>query len=82
MIMIWPQAENKVADLAAASARDDEMGAAAKGVERAPAELTPRQWEILNLVARGMTYKEIAAALHLTEEGVKYHMLPSSIRIA
>ena len=39
-----------------------------------PAELTPRQWEILNLVARGMTYKEIAATLHLTVEGVKYHM--------
>lgn len=46
----------------------------ARGHSGVPAELTPRQWEILNLVARGMTYKEIAATLHLTVEGVKYHM--------
>jgi two-component system NarL family response regulator len=39
-----------------------------------PAELTPRQWEILQLVAQGRTYKEIGAALHLTEQTVKYHM--------
>ncbi|MEJ5198076.1 MAG: response regulator transcription factor, partial [Anaerolineae bacterium] len=38
------------------------------------AELTPRQWEILKLVAGGLTYKEVAATLHLTEHGVKYHM--------
>ena len=46
----------------------------AKGAENASAELTPRQWEILQRVARGMTYKEIAAPLHLSEQGVKYHM--------
>lgn len=63
-----------VADLTAASAREDEMRGGEKGKESAPAELTPRQWEILNLVVRGMTYKEIGATLHLTEEGVKYHM--------
>ena len=40
----------------------------------APADLTPRQWEILQLVAGGMTYKEVGAALHLSEDGVKYHM--------
>ncbi|MCX6032776.1 MAG: response regulator, partial [Chloroflexi bacterium] len=46
-----------------------------RGDERGvPADLPPRQWEILQLVARGMTYKEAGAALHLSEEGVKYHM--------
>ena len=36
-----------------------------------PADLTPRQWEILQRVAQGRTYKEIGVALHLSEEGVK-----------
>jgi len=37
-------------------------------------ELTPRQREILALVAGGMTYKEVGAALNLSENTVKYHM--------
>jgi DNA-binding NarL/FixJ family response regulator len=37
-------------------------------------ELTPRQMEVLTLVAQGMTYKEIGGALCLTERTVKYHM--------
>ncbi|HEX2986652.1 MAG TPA: response regulator transcription factor [Chloroflexota bacterium] len=37
-------------------------------------ELTPRQMEVLTLVAQGMTYKEIGATLCLTERTVKYHM--------
>jgi two-component system NarL family response regulator len=40
----------------------------------APAELTPRQWEILKMVAEGKTYREIGAHLHLAEQTVKYHM--------
>jgi two-component system NarL family response regulator len=36
--------------------------------------LTPRQMEVLTLVARGMTYKEVAATLCLSERTVKYHM--------
>lgn len=36
--------------------------------------LTPRQQEILNLVAQGMTYKEVGIELHLTESAIKYHM--------
>jgi len=36
--------------------------------------LTVRQREILVLVARGLTYKEVAATLHLSERTVKYHM--------
>ena len=37
-------------------------------------ELTPHQREILSLVAQGLTYKEIAQRLHITEQTVKYHM--------
>ena len=36
--------------------------------------LTPRQVEVLRLVARGLTYKEVGAALCLSERTVKYHM--------
>ena len=36
--------------------------------------LTPRQQEILDLVAQGMTYKEVGTELHLTEAAIKYHM--------
>lgn len=37
-------------------------------------ELSPRQLQILTLVAQGMTYKEVGAALGLTERTIKYHM--------
>jgi two-component system NarL family response regulator len=37
-------------------------------------ELTSRQMEVLTLVAQGMTYKEVGAALHLSERTIKYHM--------
>jgi len=36
--------------------------------------LTPRQMEVLTLVAQGMTYKEVGAHLGLTERTIKYHM--------
>lgn len=36
--------------------------------------LTQRQMEVLNLVARGKTYKEVAESLYVTERTVKYHM--------
>ena len=37
-------------------------------------QLTPRQREVLRLVAQGLTYKEVGAALCLSEHTVKYHM--------
>ncbi|MBI4495211.1 MAG: response regulator [Chloroflexi bacterium] len=37
-------------------------------------DLTPRQMEVLTLVAQGMPYKEVAAALSLSEPTVKFHM--------
>jgi DNA-binding NarL/FixJ family response regulator len=36
--------------------------------------LSQRQHEILQQVAQGLTYKEIAAAHHLSEQSIKYHM--------
>lgn len=55
---------------------------ARQGVAPAPAEiaedeepaLTPRQREVLSLVAQGLTYKEVGAKLFLTEHTIKYHM--------
>jgi two-component system NarL family response regulator len=37
-------------------------------------QLTPRQLEVLTMVARAMTYKEVGAALALSERTVRYHM--------
>jgi DNA-binding NarL/FixJ family response regulator len=42
--------------------------------EAMPGEITARQFEILELVATGMTYKEVGAALDISENTVKYHM--------
>jgi len=36
--------------------------------------LSAREIEVLTLVARGLTYKEIGAKLSLTERTIKYHM--------
>jgi signal transduction histidine kinase/DNA-binding NarL/FixJ family response regulator len=36
--------------------------------------LGERQWQILDLVACGMTYKETGQTLHISEKTVKYHM--------
>lgn len=37
-------------------------------------ELTAREYEVLTLVADGLTYKEVAAKLHLSDHTIKYHM--------
>lgn len=37
-------------------------------------ELTSRQREVLEMIASGMSYKEAGAALHVSENTVKYHM--------
>ncbi|MCP4546606.1 MAG: response regulator transcription factor [bacterium] len=36
--------------------------------------LTPRQIEVLRLIAQGITYKEVGAVLYISERTVKYHM--------
>jgi DNA-binding NarL/FixJ family response regulator len=46
----------------------------AQAAERAEVELTPRQLEILRLVAQGFSNKELAERLYLSEHTIKYHM--------
>ncbi|MCB9419301.1 MAG: response regulator transcription factor [Ardenticatenaceae bacterium] len=36
--------------------------------------LTPRQLEILTLIAQGLTYAQIGAVLHLSEPTIRYHV--------
>lgn len=42
--------------------------------EEAAEELTPRQLEILTLLAQGQTYGQIGGVLHLSEATVRYHV--------
>ena len=56
-----------------AAALDERVAAGLPGVSPAP-ELTPRQREILGMVAGGLSYKQVGAALSLSENTVKYHM--------
>lgn len=37
-------------------------------------DLTPRQEEVLALVAQGLSYKEVGSQLHLSPRTIKYHM--------
>lgn len=52
----------------------DERVAAASPSTPSGTELTARQREILKMVANGLSYKEVGAALSLSENTVKYHM--------
>ncbi|MGD8472551.1 MAG: response regulator transcription factor [Anaerolineae bacterium] len=56
-----------------AEALDERATAGQPGSAPNP-DLTPRQQEILALVADGLTYKEVGAALSLSENTIKYHM--------
>jgi DNA-binding NarL/FixJ family response regulator len=56
-----------------ANALDERAAAGLPGAPPGP-ELTPREREILVLVADGLSYKEVGAALNLSESTVKYHM--------
>ena len=37
-------------------------------------ELTPRQVEVLRLIAQGLSYKQVGRALFVTERTVKFHV--------
>jgi DNA-binding NarL/FixJ family response regulator len=56
-----------------ANALEERAAADLPGAPPGP-ELTPREREILVLVADGLSYKEVGAALNLSESTVKYHM--------
>jgi DNA-binding NarL/FixJ family response regulator len=50
-----------------------EVGARlAEGIQHS--ELTPREFEVLRLIVKGSSNKEIAAELNITESTVKYHI--------
>jgi len=55
-------------------ARQADRAGATIQVEEEEKRLTPRQIEVLTLVAQGLTYKEVGTALCLSERAVKYHM--------
>jgi len=55
-------------------AREGRENSLAAQSPAAGAALSPRQVEVLTLVSQGMTYKEAAAQLGLTERTIKYHM--------
>lgn len=49
-------------------------GAAARSDEDAPAALTPRELEVLAMLAEGVGNKQIAARLAISEHTVKFHL--------
>jgi DNA-binding NarL/FixJ family response regulator len=63
-------------ELAAARATFDQLGAAPEGLPRSDSQhgLTPRELEVLRLVATGRTNKEIARVLFVSEKTVDRHV--------
>ncbi len=54
--------------------KDLTAGAERKPAEKADADLSPREGEVLQLVAQGSTNKEIADSLFISENTVKTHL--------
>ena len=54
--------------------KDLSAGAKRESVEKADADLSPREGEVLQLVAQGATNKEIAESLFIAENTVKTHL--------
>src|SRR5258708_12126732 len=52
------------------------VSTAAPGAVAQEGALTARELEVLRLVARGLSNKEIAADLHITTPTAKYHLSP------
>ncbi len=55
-------------------ARQSSVGESLPNEEEKKETLTPRQIEVLTLVAQGLTYKVVGAKLFLSERTIKYHM--------
>ncbi|MGA9753294.1 MAG: response regulator transcription factor [Acidobacteriota bacterium] len=70
-------AQQASAEAAAGEPSSGEVGAAAPMPSRAletEEALSPRQAEVLGLVAQGLSYKEVGARVYLSPRTVKYHM--------
>jgi DNA-binding NarL/FixJ family response regulator len=50
------------------------IGEKREHIPKVPDELTPREWEVLDLVANGLRNKEISARLNISEETAKSHV--------
>jgi DNA-binding CsgD family transcriptional regulator len=46
-----------------------------RGRPKHPDILTPREWQVLDLIREGLTNEQIARRLGISENGVKYHVL-------
>jgi two-component system NarL family response regulator len=66
-----PRAGDRAVDAGDAAPDADSDGTAD---EDESADLTPRQIEVLQAVAGGLTYKEVGNQLHISERTVKYHV--------
>jgi len=58
----------------AVALEDQKQESAQSSGSQPGSELTVRQKEILEMVAAGYSYKEVGAALYISENTVKYHM--------
>lgn len=69
-----PLSPGVAAKILAEFARRENARAAREAAAAKSALLTPRQTEILGLVAGGLTYKEAGDRLGISEAAIKYHM--------
>ena len=73
-LLTRPIAARVLQELERLNAGEKESGRQSDESNAGETQFTERQLEILELVAKGVTYKDAGTALGLTERTVKYHM--------
>jgi len=69
-----PPPASPAAAQAIASQTDGSLASATQADGAQQADLSPRQMQILTLVAQGQTYRQVADTIGIAERTVKYHM--------